>query len=225
VQPLALPTVVPAWSVGHLGQQSDEFVLASFCGGGVSCCRRLFFPLPWAHAVRDRLDVEVQPLPLLAPTGRGGHVAEKTNDDVVRPTVRRGRRPRPLRCWAVGPEVERGAGQAERVSLEKGKRPGEGWIALLWSPAAHPTPSCSASTGPSCGGARGQGRGVGGTQEEGDQFAGNEPGSTLERTSSTVIDSPSSPSNSRPAIIASSYDALRGPPPPPCRRNGDSTEH
>jgi len=130
-----------------------------------------------------------------------------------------------LRCWAVGPEVERGAGQAERVSLEKGKRPGEGWIALLWSPAAHPTPSCSASTGPSRGGAREQGRGVGGTQEEGDQFAGNEPGSTLERTSSTVIDSPSSPSNSRPAIIASSYDALRGPPPPPCRRNGDSTEH
>jgi hypothetical protein len=81
---------------------SDEFVLASVCGGEVSCCGSGGASSSDCRGLMRRGTVSMWRLGrcrfLLPPRGRGGdRDAEKTNNDAWRPTVRRGQRPWPLR--------------------------------------------------------------------------------------------------------------------------------
>jgi len=71
---------------------SDEFVLASLCGGGVSCCGVGVVSSSHCLGLMRRGTVSMRRLGrrrfLISPRGRGGdREAEKTNDGVGRPTV------------------------------------------------------------------------------------------------------------------------------------------
>ena len=72
----------------------------------------------------------------------------------------------------------------ERVSLEEGMRPGEGRIALFWSPAALEMIRIYRSFPRRRPGDKAEM--LVEAKRKGDQFAGNEPGATPERTSSTA---------------------------------------